>query len=207
MSEIMGLFPIPLMRVRNALDDELIAACTDGIAASARATNARSDLLSHTEMMAPTSKGPYFKISKLITPKLIEFGSVLLGQPLQWTIKEMWVNVLETGGHQSVHAHANSFISGIIYLTASHPSASTVFLKGLGGSEFVFSNHNKASKLSAFNSGKWIMPDVSPGDLVLFPSYLLHEVPRNQGDRRITVSFNAIPDRIDNWGYSVKFSK
>lgn len=205
MSEVMGLFPIPLMRVRNVLDDELAAAVVAGIIAAAKAENARSDLLSHTEMMAPSSKGPYFRISKLIAPKIVEFGAVLLGQKLQWTIKEMWANVLETGGHQSVHAHANSFISGIIYLTPSHPSASTVFLKGIGGTEFVFSNHNKASTLSEFNSGKWIMPDVSPGDLVLFPSYLLHEVPRNQGDRRITVAFNAIPDRIENWGYTVKF--
>lgn len=207
MSEVIGLFPTPLMRIRRVLDDELIAAFVNGIDTAAKTANARSDLLSHTEIMAPNSKGPYFKISKLVAPKLVEFGSVLLGQALQWTIKEMWVNVLEAGGHQSVHAHANSFISGVIYLTASHPSASTVFLKGLGGSEFVFSNHNKASALNAFNSGKWIMPDVLPGDLVLFPSYLLHEVPRNQGARRITVSFNAIPDRIENWGYSVKFSK
>ena len=207
MSEVMGLFPTPLMRVRKVLSDDLIATLVDGAHGVSRATNARSDLLSHTEMVAPTSKGPFFSISKLVAPKLVEFGTVLLGQPLQWTIKEMWVNVLETGGHQSVHAHANSFISGIIYLTETHPSASTVFLKSLGGSEFVFSNNNKASKLNAFNSGKWMMPDVSPGDLVLFPSYLLHEVPRNNGARRITASFNAIPDRIENWGYAIKFAK
>ena len=30
--------------------------------------------------------------------------------------------------------------------------------------------------------------------MVLFPSYLMHAVPPNQGERRITLSFNAIPD-------------
>lgn len=207
MSEVMGLFPTPLMRVRGVLDEALVTAIAEQASGAARETNARSDLLSHTEMMAATSKGPYFRISKLVTPKLVEFGSVLLGQALGWTIKEMWVNVLEPGGQQSVHAHANSFVSGIVYLTPTHPSASTVFLKSLGGSEFVFSNHNKGSTLNAFNSGKWIMPDVAPGDMVLFPSYVLHEVPRNQGARRITLAFNAIPDRIENWGYAVRFSK
>ena len=207
MSEVMGLFPTPLMRVRKVLDDDLLASMVDTIANASRATNARSDLLSHTEMVTPSSKGPFFRISKLVMPRLVEFGTVLLGQTLDWTIKEMWVNVLETGGQQSVHAHANSFISGILYLTPSHPSASTTFLKGLGGTEFVFSNHNKASKLNPFNSGKWLMPDVQPGDLVMFPSYLLHEVPRNEGPRRMTASFNAIPDRVENWGYSVRFSK
>lgn len=207
MGEVMGLFPTPLMRVRGALDAAAVAAVVDGIDAASRAANARSDLLSHTEVVAPSSKGPFFRIAKTVMPSLVEFGTVLLGQPLDWTIKEMWTNVLDTGGHQSVHAHANSFVSGIVYLTPSHPSASTVFLKGLGGTEFVFSNHNKASTPNAFNSGKWIMPDVAPGDLVLFPSYVLHEVPRNAGARRMTLSFNAIPDRIENWGYAVRFSK
>ena len=42
--------------------------------------------------------------------------------------------------------------------------------------------------------------------MVLFPSYLLHEVPRNQGAQRITMAFNAIPDRLDSWGYSIGLS-
>ena len=207
MAEIMSLFPTPLMRVRGVLDPELLAQFVDGVRASAKVENAKSSLLSHTEMVAPSSKTPFFRISKLIAPSIAEFGTVLLGEALQWSIKEMWVNVLETGGHQSMHVHANSFISGILYLTPSHPSASTVFLKGIGGTEFVFSNHNRNSRPGPFNSGKWIMPDVAAGDLVLFPSYMLHEVPRNAGGQRITVSFNAIPDRVDSFGYAVRFSK
>jgi predicted 2-oxoglutarate/Fe(II)-dependent dioxygenase YbiX len=50
------------------------------------------------------------------------------------------------------------------------------------------------------------MPALSAGDLVLFPSYLLHEVPLNQGEQRISISFNAIPDRLDNFGYAIRFS-
>ena len=49
-------------------------------------------------------------------------------------------------------------------------------------------------------------PAPAPGDLVLFPSYVLHAVPPNQGERRITLSFNAIPGGLDSWGYAVKFS-
>lgn len=207
MTEIMSLFPTPLMRIRGVLDPELVALFVEGVRASAKVENAKSSLLSHTEMVAPSSKGPFFRISKLIAPSIAEFGAALLGETLTWSIKEMWVNVLETGGHQSMHVHANSFISGILYLTPSHPSANTVFLKGIGGTEFVFSNQNRNSRPGPFNSGKWIMPDVLPGDLVLFPSYVLHEVPRNQGQQRITISFNAIPDRIDSFGYALRFSK
>jgi hypothetical protein len=41
--------------------------------------------------------------------------------------------------------------------------------------------------------------------LILFPSYLLHEVPVNPGGERVTLAFNAIPDRLDAWGYAVGF--
>ena len=42
--------------------------------------------------------------------------------------------------------------------------------------------------------------------MILFPSFLMHAVPPNQGPRRITMSFNAIPSQLDSWGYVVKFS-
>jgi hypothetical protein len=35
---------------------------------------------------------------------------------------------------------------------------------------------------------------------------VLHAVPPNQGKRRITLSFNAIPGRLDSWGYAIKLS-
>jgi predicted 2-oxoglutarate/Fe(II)-dependent dioxygenase YbiX len=57
-----------------------------------------------------------------------------------------------------------------------------------------------------FNSEKWISPEPKPGDLVLFPSYLMHAVPPNAGERRITLAMNAIPSRLDSWGYTIKFS-
>ena len=56
-----------------------------------------------------------------------------------------------------------------------------------------------------FNGDRWVSPAPAPGDLVLFPSYVLHAVPPNQGERRITLSFNAIPGGLDSWGYAIKF--
>ena len=130
----------------------------------------------------------------------------MFGERLNWSIKEMWVNVLQAGGQQAMHNHANSFVSGVIYLTHSHPSANTVFMKGPGGSAFAFGNVNATTRMGPFNADKWIMPEAAPGDMVLFPSYLLHEVPVNQGGERISLAFNAIPDRLDSWGYGIRFS-
>ena len=40
----------------------------------------------------------------------------------------------------------------------------------------------------------------------MFPSFLMHAVPPNEGERRITMALNAIPAQLDSWGYSIKFS-
>jgi uncharacterized protein (TIGR02466 family) len=130
----------------------------------------------------------------------------LFGQTLDWRIKEMWMNVLERGGSQFMHTHANSFVSAILYLTRPDPSARTVFHKALGSNEFVFKNDGPDVQVGEFNGDKWILPLAEPGDLVLYPSYLLHGVPPNQGAQRITIALNAIPHRLDSHGYRIGFS-
>jgi uncharacterized protein (TIGR02466 family) len=205
-TQVIGLFPIPVMRVEKLVSGDLISSFTAQIRTSHTTANWKSDRLSHTPIADPQSNRMFAQVSKLVTPKLAEFGELLFGEQLQWSIKEIWVNVLEAGGRQAVHTHANSFISGVVYLTRSHPSANIVFHKSLGGRDFIFSNHNKNARIGPYNGSKWVMPEISAGDLVLFPSYLLHEVPTNQGEQRISISFNAIPRQLDNFGYAIKFS-
>ena len=48
--------------------------------------------------------------------------------------------------------------------------------------------------------------DMRRGDLMLFPSYMLHAVPRNEGGERITIAFNALPERLRSWDYEVRFA-
>lgn len=95
----------------------------------------------------------------------------------------------------------------MVGLTPSHPSANTVFIKNPGGAGFMFGNTHRGTATGPFNGGKWIMPHANAGDMVLFPSCLLHEAPVNQGPRHVTLSFNAIPERLGNWGYTIRFSK
>lgn len=207
MTQVAGLFPIPLMTCKRILDGEMTRKVVADVLTSTRETNVKSDLLSHTEMLNPNAKGSYLRTIKVITPRLAEFGALLFGETLEWSVKEMWVNVMESGGHQALHNHANSFVSGVIYLTPSHPSASTVFHRAIGGHDYVFNNDNKDSATGPFNGRKWVMPDVDAGDMILFPSYMLHEVPRNQGDQRITLAFNAIPNRLNSCGYRIRLLK
>ena len=206
MSEVIGLFPTPFMRVPGALSSALASGLVAHFSSQAWRENNSSAQLSHTALLRPSDSSLLVQVASALTPHLVEMGSLLFGQALGWSVKEMWVNLLDTGGRQAMHNHANSFISGVIYLTPTHPDSRTVFMKSPGGTDFAFRNDHAGSETGPYNADKWISPQPEPGDLVLFPSYLMHAVPPNAGERRITLAFNAIPTRLDSWGYAVNFS-
>ena len=206
MDEVVGLFPTPFMRSPEVLDGKLAAGLVEHFSACADRANNSSSNLSHTAMLRPSDSPLLVRAAELITPKLTDFGVMLFGERLGWSLKEMWVNVLDSGGRQAMHNHANSFISGVVYLTPTHPESRTVFMKSPGGTDFAFKNDHAGTTTGPYSADKWISPAPEPGDLVLFPSYLMHAVPPNQGKRRITLSFNAIPTRLDSWGYRIAFS-
>ncbi len=206
MHEVIPLFPTPLLRVPGALDAARVAALVAHFEARATTANNASGELSHTRMLQPSESPLLGDAAALLTPHLVEFGALIFGERLGWSIKELWVNVLDTGGRQAMHNHANSFVSGIVYLTPTHPDSQTVFMKSPGGTDFVFRNDHAKSTQGPYCSQQWVSPAPMPGDVLLFPSYLLHAVPPNRGERRITLAFNAIPARLNSWDYTVGFS-
>ena len=206
MSEVIGIFPTPIMRVPGLLGRELLKGLVEHFSAVADQANNSSTNLTHTAMLRPSDSSLLVEAALLITPHLAEFGALLFGERLGWSIKEMWVNVMDTGGRQAMHNHANSFISGVVYLTPTHPDSRTVFMKSPGGIEYSFKNDHAGVVTGPYHADKWISPQPEPGDFVMFPSYLMHAVPTNQGDRRMTMPVNAIPTSLDSWGYKVSFS-
>ncbi|HEY5807798.1 MAG TPA: putative 2OG-Fe(II) oxygenase [Povalibacter sp.] len=204
--EVFGLFPTPFMRIPGALDRQLVAGLVAHFGAHASTLNNSSANLSHTSMLKPSDSPLLVTAATAITPLLAEFGALMFGERLPWALKEMWVNLLDTGGRQAMHNHANSFISGVAYLTPTHPDSRTVFMKSPGGTEFSFKNDHEGVVTGPYNAEKWISPQPEPGDIVLFPSYIMHAVPPNSGERRITLAFNAIPTQLDSWGYKIGFS-
>ncbi|MEJ0099651.1 MAG: TIGR02466 family protein [Pseudomonadota bacterium] len=205
-SEIIGLFPIPFLRTPRALDATLVENLVAHFVARATNDNNSSANLSHTRMLRPDESPLFKQAAALITPHLVEMGWHMFGERMGWSVKEMWVNVLDAGGRQAMHNHANSFISGVVYLTPTHPGSQTVFMKSPGGIDFHFKNDHAGTTSTEFNADKWVSPAPQPGDMVLFPSYLMHAVPPNQGERRISLAFNAIPVRLDSFGYVIGFS-
>ncbi|MBQ1762637.1 MAG: hypothetical protein IIZ92_07020, partial [Aquincola sp.] len=121
MDEVIGLFATPFMRLPGALDAPLVKALVEHFSARAAVENNSSAQLSHTRMLKPSDSPLLVAVAERVTPRLADFGALLFGERLGWSLKEMWVNVLAQGGRQAMHNHANSFISGVVYLTPTHP--------------------------------------------------------------------------------------
>jgi len=204
--DVFRLFPTPLMRAKQTLESQLVIDLVAHMVERATRSNVSSKGLGHTELLKPAENPLLEQVATKVTPKLVDFGVCLFGERLPWSIKEMWVNVLENGGRQAMHNHANSFASGVIYLTPTHPSSQTVFIRSPGGADFVFKNDNPGMTPNEFCADRWVSPPPDPGDMLVFPSYLMHSVPPNQGEQRITLSFNAIPSALKSWDYAIRFS-
>jgi hypothetical protein len=93
----------------------------------------------------------------------------------------MWVNVLDTAVAKRCTITPTASSPASSYLTPTHPEARTVFMKSPGGTDFAFKNDHAGVVTGPYNADKWISPTPEPGDLVLFPSYLMHAVPPNPG--------------------------
>lgn len=201
------LFPIPLMRCPGLAPSVLVARAIGAIEAAALEPSRRGPGLSHAPISAPDQNAIHQAIADLAGPKLVDFGEHLFGERLTWRIKEIWSNILEPGGAQPMHAHSNSFVSGVLYLTRPHPDCRTVFIRPPGGADFGFRHETETTRQGPYNAPAFALPHTEPGDLVLFPSYLFHEAPLNTGARRITVAFNAVPEFLDYGGYRITFGE
>jgi uncharacterized protein (TIGR02466 family) len=103
-------------------------------------------------------------------------------------LDSLWINILPEGGTHSSHIHPHSVISGTTYVTMP-----------AGASAIKFEDPRLPMMMAAPPRRKDARPDLrtftyvtpAPGDVLLWESWLRHEVPTNMSeDDRISVSFN-----------------
>ncbi len=100
-----------------------------------------------------------------------------------------WMNANPPGGFNAPHTHPRAHWSGVYYV--SQPEVET----GTSGMiEFLDPRTDlpnwRILRAPAFRAKKKIRPQ--PGEMILFPSYLVHWVYPNEADEeRISIAFNA----------------
>lgn len=103
-------------------------------------------------------------------------------------LDSLWVNVLEPGGVHTGHIHPHSILSGTVYVAVPEGSAS---LKVEDPRLPMMMARPTLSASAPEDRQTFVYLTPSPGKVLMWESWLRHEVPVNRSDElRISISFN-----------------
>ena len=150
--------------------------------------------------------------TNLILKKTIEkeidnflYKELLLSSKISVKHQCSWVLLHQKGNHSPRHYHANSWLSGIYYITVSEKSGKLRFADAV---PYGWTSGNvvpDVEKRNNINSSSWEFLPVC-GDLFLFPSHINHCSDINEtNEDRICISFNYTLE--GEWGTSTAFIK
>jgi uncharacterized protein (TIGR02466 family) len=101
-------------------------------------------------------------------------------------ITQSWVNYTGLGQFHHKHCHQNSYLSGVLYISADEATDKIEFYND------IYKQINLVpTEWNIFNSESWWYP-VKTGQLLIFPSHLVHSVmPKQDSNVRISLAFNT----------------
>lgn len=103
-------------------------------------------------------------------------------------LEDLWINILPEGGTHGSHIHPHSVISGTTYVSMPD-GASALKLEDPRSARMMAAPARKKGARRELQTFTYEKPSV--GDVLLWESWLRHEVPMNMSeDDRISVSFN-----------------
>ncbi len=103
-------------------------------------------------------------------------------------LEDIWINILPEGGIHTSHIHPHSVISGTTYV-AMPEGASALKLEDPRSQMMMAAPIRKKGAREEMRGFIYVQPEV--GDVLLWESWLRHEVPMNMSeDERVSVSFN-----------------
>ncbi|MBL4645262.1 MAG: hypothetical protein COA52_17560 [Hyphomicrobiales bacterium] len=103
-------------------------------------------------------------------------------------LDSLWINILPTGGVHTSHLHPHSVISGTTYVTMPKGTSAIKFEDPRLAMMMAAPGRKPKARTELRN---FIYVEPEAGDVLLWESWLRHEVPLNMADEeRISVSFN-----------------
>lgn len=130
------------------------------------------------------------KLEKKIRPHALAFAKTLYWDfdPRDFKISTFWVNIMPTGTTHSFHHHPLSVISGTFYLQVPKSSSGIQF-EDPRSTLMMACPPRKPNAPENLRNHVTLTPRA--GDLILFESWMKHQVPPNPSEReRISLSFN-----------------
>jgi uncharacterized protein (TIGR02466 family) len=106
-------------------------------------------------------------------------------------VTQSWANYTNKGQYHHKHAHPNSFISGVFYVSAE-PSKDRLYFYKDGYKQIKIETED----WNVWNSDSWWFP-VESGKVIIFPSHLSHMVQTVETeDTRISIAFNTFLEGV-----------
>lgn len=134
----------------------------------------------------PTFKDLVKAIDKHVAAFARDLAFDLDGKKLK--LDSIWINILPQGGTHSSHIHPHSVISGTTYV-AVPPGAGALKLEDPRLPMMMAAPSR--TKDAPENLRTFIYATPNPGDILMWESWLRHEVPMNMSEEdRISISFN-----------------
>lgn len=138
----------------------------------------------------PRRASVFDELIRRIDPKVAAFARSLdldLGGR-KLALDSFWINVLEPGGHHAAHIHPHSVVSGTFYVDVPK-GASAIRFEDPRLPLMMAAPPRKAN--ARVGNRTFMSAEPKPGTLLLWESWLRHEVPVNNARRpRISLSFN-----------------
>ena len=103
-------------------------------------------------------------------------------------LEDIWINILPEGGIHTSHIHPHSVISGTTYVTVP-PAARSIKLEDPRHAMMMTAPPRRVTAREELQP--FIYPAPKAGDVLLWESWLRHEVPMNMDEEdRVSISFN-----------------
>jgi uncharacterized protein (TIGR02466 family) len=202
MTQIQKLFPTLLYRADLAQPEKLNNALEDAAITLSEDDKAGQNWCEMHGYPGYTSFSSNFDLPVMIPAfkKLVremDKHAAEFAKELHWDIRggkpicdSIWVNVMPEGGSHTSHIHTNSVISGTYYVTVPQGAGPIVF-EDPRHAMMMAAPQRLASAPREFKSH--ISETPQAGTVLLWESWLRHEVPLNKADGlRISVSFNYV---------------
>ena len=169
--EVQEIFPTPLWIV------DLQAAAAAALNAALGAEIER--------LIAPRPKIPAG--SNWQTPQDLHTRPAFGEYPM--AITGCWANVNPPGAYHPMHHHPNNYLSGVYYVKIPAPGSQIIFQDPRGQASMIMPKPRQYTRLTANGANA----QSKEGRLVIFPAWLKHTVPANDGQSdRISISFNLM---------------
>lgn len=199
MSELLTFFPTRLYRAEIGADlalDELEAiayslAEDDEAGIAWCAQNHYPGYTSYASLNdLPWRFDPIRRLQKRVDTEVAHFAKALefdLGDG-KLALDSLWVNILPEGGFHAAHIHPHSVISGTFYVCVPEGTSA---LRLEDPRHAMMMAAPPKLKTAAPENRAFVSVEPKPGTLLLWESWLRHDVPVNAAeDERISISFN-----------------